>query len=104
MTFGEILKELESGKVVRRASYDPSFVIYKQLPSCIEPRYVLKMLSVPSDMKLLLVKNESGIKYTNQYIIYDFIEECATYVTFDGDDINASDWEVIDVLSYNPYE
>jgi hypothetical protein len=37
-------------------------------------------------------------------MIYDFLTGIATYCVFDGDDINAEDWEVIDPTHYNPYE
>lgn len=103
MTFGEILKELGNGKVVRRTSYRPDIVIYKQIPASIGIKYILKMQSTPSDMKIMLLRNEAELNFKNQYIVYDFTDESATYVTFDGDDINALDWEVIDVMNYDPY-
>lgn len=103
MTFGEILKELETGKVVRRESYNNNLVIYKQVPASIGTNYILKMRSIPSDMKIMLMRNEAELNFRNQFIIYDFIDEYATYVAFDGDDITATDWEVVDVMNYDPY-
>ena len=44
-----------------------------------------------------------GIEYKDQYIIYDFSTGEATYCVFDGDDINAQDWEVAHE-DYDPYE
>ena len=35
--------------------------------------------------------------------IYDFETGVGTYCTFDGEDINAQDWEVV-YPDYNPYE
>lgn len=104
MTFGEILKELENGKVVHRLSYRSELVIFKQIPATIYPDNVLKLQSMPSDMKLFLLHNGFEIKYTNQYILYDALEECATSAVFDGDDFTATDWEVVDVLNYYPDE
>ena len=103
MTFGEILKELENGKVVRRTSYRPDIVVYKQIPASIGTNYILKMQSTPSDMKIMLLRNEAELNFRNQYIVYDFADEYATYITFDGDDITATDWEVVDVMNYDPY-
>lgn len=104
MLFAEILKELNNGKVVRRSSYSNNFVIYKQIASNIPSNMVLGMRSTPSDMKVLLMRHNLGIHFKNQYIIYDFEDGTATYVIFDGDDINATDWEVVDINTYNPYE
>jgi hypothetical protein len=61
------------------------------------------MKSIPNQVKSLLLKFGVGIDYQNQYIIYDFITGEATYCVFDGDDINALDWEVVKD-NYNPYE
>lgn len=103
MTFGEILEELETGKVVRRTSYRSDIVVYKQIPASIGAEGILKMQSTPSDMKIMLMRNNTGLNFRNQYIVYDFTDEFATYITFDGDDITATDWEVVDVMNYDPY-
>lgn len=103
MTFGEILKEMDEGKVVRRESYRTDLVLFKQIPAVINTDDIIKMRSVPADMKILLLRNEQSIYYVNQYIIYDFTDGKATYVTFDGDDITATDWVVVDVMNYDPY-
>jgi hypothetical protein len=55
-------------------------------------------------MKVLLKQHQSGISYKNQFILYDLIDNIATYCTFDGDDINATDWEVIEPFTYTYYE
>ena len=102
MTFAEILVELNNGKVVTRESYNGNFVIFKQIPCDIEN--VIPMKSLPSDMKILLKMNNLGIKYRDQYIIYDYNTEIATYTVFDGEDINATDWLVINPVEYNFYE
>lgn len=101
MTFSEILPFLNEGFAVRRAMYCESLIIFKQIPASIDD--VTCMKSIPNQVKSLLLKFGVGIDYQNQYIIYDFITGEATYCVFDGDDINALDWEVVKD-NYNPYE
>jgi hypothetical protein len=101
MTFSEILPFLNEGFAVRRAMYCESLIIFKQIPASIDD--VTYMKSIPNQVKSLLLKFGVGIDYQNQYIIYDFITGEATYCVFDGDDINALDWEVVKD-NYNPYE
>ena len=45
-----------------------------------------------------------GITYHDQFIMYDFSDRTCTYYPFDGEDINADDWEVVDPLTYDPYD
>lgn len=101
MTFSEILPFLNEGFAVRRAMYCESLIVFKQIPASIDD--VTYMKSIPNQVKSLLLKFGVGIDYQNQYIIYDFITGEATYCVFDGDDINALDWEVVKD-NYNPYE
>ena len=100
MTFSEILPFLNEGFAVRRAMYCNSLIIFKQIPASIDD--VTHMKSIPDQVKSLFIKFGVGIDYENQYIIYDFDTGEATYCVFDGDDINALDWEVVKD-SYNPY-
>lgn len=100
MTFSEILPFLNKGFAVRRSVYDPTLIIFKQIPASIDD--VTPMKSIPQHVKDLLLKYKVGIDYEDQYIIYDFITGIATYCVFDGEDINALDWEVLDI-NYNPY-
>ena len=101
MTFIEIFKYLEEGRVVRRVSWANCFVIFKQIPAQINNDLVWNMKSVPTDMKVLCKQLNLGINYANQYIIYDIEDQTATYINFDGDDLNADDWEVIDPFNYD---
>lgn len=101
MTFSEILPFLNEGFAVRRAMYCESLIVFKQIPASIDD--ITYMKSIPNQVKSLLLKFGVGIDYQNQYIIYDFITGEATYCVFDGDDINALDWEVVKD-NYNPYE
>lgn len=100
MTFTEILLFLEKGYAVRRKEYVCELIIFKQIPAYIANVSLLK--SVPEKVKNLLLKHKATIDYQNQYIIYDFITGVATYICFDGEDLNANDWEVVDE-TYNPY-
>lgn len=100
MKFAEILPFLDKGFAVRRAMYDKSLIIFKQIPASIDD--VSNMKSLPKQVKELLMKHKVGIDYEDQYIIYDFITGVGTYCVFDGEDINALDWEVID-SNYMPY-
>ena len=102
MTFGEILPYLNKGFVVRREEYDPALIIFKQVPASFDDVSTIK--SIPEDAKTIMTRYGVGIDYENQFMIYDFLTGVATYCVFDGDDINAEDWKVIDPTHYNPYE
>lgn len=101
MTFAEILPFLNEGFAVRRAEYSSNLIIFKQIPASIDDVSYLR--SIPNKVKSLLIKHGVGIDYESQYLIYDFITGIATYCVFDGDDIDALDWEVVKE-DYNPYE
>jgi len=102
MTFVEILPYLNKGFVVRREEYDPALIIFKQVPASFDDVSTIK--SIPEDAKTIMTRYGVGIDYENQFMIYDFLTGTATYCVFDGDDINAEDWEVIDPTDYKPYE
>lgn len=102
MTFGEILPYLNKGFAVRREEYDPALIIFKQIPASFDD--VSNIKSIPDSVKTIITRYGVGIDYENQFMIYDFLTGIATYCVFDGDDINAEDWEVIDPEHHNPYE
>jgi hypothetical protein len=104
MKFGEMLSELQKGRVVRRRSYHSSLVIFMQIPATIPYTKVSTMQSIPTPMKKLMNKFDAGILYHDQFIMYDFSDQSCTYYPFDGEDINANDWEVVDFLDYDPYD
>ena len=97
MTFTEILPFLNEGFAVRRESYCPEF---KQISASIDD--VTHIKSIPEHVKQLMLNLQVGIDYQDQYIIYDFITGIGTYCVFDGNDINAEDWEIVN-SDYNPY-
>lgn len=101
MTFKEILKELQQGRVVRRDSFGPELVVFMQIPAYIENEKTWNMKSLPTDMKVLLKQQNASISYEDQFILYDLDNKSATYMVFDGWDINATDWEVIDPFNYS---
>jgi hypothetical protein len=49
-----------------------------------------------------LIKHSAEISYESQFIIYDFSIGVGTYCVFDGEDIDATDWEIVPE-DYNPY-
>lgn len=100
MTFSEILTFLNNGFAIRRKSYDQALIIFKQIPSSIDN--VSSIKSMPKEVKKLLSKFKVGIDYESQYIIYDFITGSATHCIFDGEDLDAMDWEII-TDDYKPY-
>lgn len=100
MKFAEILPFLDKGFAVRRAMYDKPLIIFKQIPASIDD--VSNMKSLPKQVKELLMRHKVGIDYEDQYLIYDFITGVGTYCVFDGEDINALDWEVVE-SDYIPY-
>ena len=100
MTFNKILKELRQGRVVRRKAYSSDLVIFMQIPAYIECENTWNMKSLPTDMKVLLKQLNSDISYQDQFIMYDLYNKSAPYMVFDGLDINATDWEVIDPFNY----
>ena len=104
MTFGEILKELQNGRVVRRTDWREELVVFMQIPADISYDKTWNMQSLPTDMKVLLKQYNKGIRYENQFIIYDLVDNTATYYVFDGGDVNSTDWEVIEPFTYNYYE
>lgn len=103
MKFEEILPKLREGKVVRRSVFQDNLAIFMQIPARISAQSIPCMKSISEEMKALLLLNGLGISYHDQFIMYDMSDQSCTYYPFDGEDINADDWEVIDVLHYNPY-
>lgn len=104
MKFGEILSKLQEGKVVRRKVFQSNLVIFMQIPTMISGDGIPAMRSIPDDMKALMCSYGVGITYHDQFIMYDFSDRTCTYYPFDGEDINADDWEVVDPLTYDPYD
>ena len=100
MKLEEILPALRRGEVVRRGVFQSSLVVFMQIPA----QDVLKMKSIPIQMKVLMGEYEAGVTYHDQFIMYDFSDQSCTYYPFDGEDMNADDWELIDPMSYDPYE
>jgi hypothetical protein len=100
MTFDKILKELQHGRVVRRDSWADCFVVFMQIPAFIECERTWNMQSLPTDMKVLLKQQNASINYQDQFIIYDLSNGVATYNNFEGEDVNATDWLVIDPFNY----
>lgn len=104
MKFEEILPELRRGEVVRRRFFQSNLVVFMQIPAEIPAQDVLKMKSIPTQMKILMGKYGTGVTYHDQFIMYDFSDQSCTYYPFDGEDMNANDWELVDPMLYDPCE
>lgn len=107
MTFGEIIKEINAGKTVRRGVWWLDMFIVKQIPQTISPDIVPRMTSLPDMAKKHIAQNaldatEPGggsISYHDQVIaisVNPLTGDCtATYYIPSWTDIFADDWEVI---------
>ena len=104
MKFEEILPALRRGEVARRSVFQSNLVVFMQVPAKIPAQNISEMKSIPIQMKVLMGEYEAGVAYYDQFIIYDFLEQNCTYYPFDGADLNADDWELVDPLSYDPYD
>ncbi len=103
MKFEEILPELRKGEVVRRKIFHSHLVIFMQIPAEINLDRIPSMVSVPEKMKQLVIRWGDRISYHDQFIMYDFENGECTYYPFDGEDLNADDWEVVTLSNYDPY-
>ena len=54
MKFEEILPALRRGEVVRREVFQSNLVVFMQIPTEISSQDVLKMKSIPIQMKILM--------------------------------------------------
>lgn len=104
MKFEEILPMLRAGEVVRRSVFQRNLVIFMQIPASIGFPEIIAMRSIPDAMKALMVLTCAGVTYHDQFVMYDFSDQSCTYYPFDGEDMNADDWEVVNVLRYRPYD
>ena len=104
MKFEEILPALRRGEVVRRRDFQSNLVVFMQIPAEIPAQDVLEMKSIPIQMKVLMRGYAVGVAYHDQFIMYDFSDQSCTFYPFDGEDINADDWELVNPISYDPYE
>lgn len=104
MLFEDVLPYLKKGEVIRRVSFPKKFVIFMQIEADISAELAMGLKSVPKNMKLLLLDADKGITYNHQTIVYDFSTMRATNYTFSSNDINADDWEIIDITEHYNYD
>ena len=104
MDFGEFIKELQKGRVGRRKVWRKELIVFMQIPADIPAEVTWNMKSLPTDMKVFLKQQNLGIRYYDQFISYNLVDATSTYYVFNGEDINATDWEVIDPFNYNRFE
>lgn len=103
MNIGEALNYACEGHAIRRNSWSGCFIVFKQIPAIISREKIPAMLSIPEDVKKLIVEFSDKIEYQNQLILFNFYDGVATYFTPDGEDLLEDDWEIVDVNSYNPF-
>lgn len=96
MKFDEILPCLRRGDVVTRSVFYDDVVVFMQVPVQIRPDVVPNMTSLPGAMKKLLKEADMGISYHDQFVMYDFEDGSGTHYSFDGDDLNADDWVIVE--------
>ena len=104
MKFEEILPALRKGEVVRRRVFRSNLVVFMQIPAEIPAQDIPKIKSMPTKMRILIEECEAGVIYHDQFMMYDFADQSCTFYRFDGEDINADDWELVNPISYDPYE
>lgn len=104
MTFEEILPSLRKGEIVRRKIYHSYLVVFMLHREELTLNHVIHERSIPSSVKTMLNKHMKGLIYHDLFLMYDFSDNRCSYYSFDGEDINADDWEVVDPVNYNPYE
>lgn len=103
MNIGEALSYANEGNAIRRNSWNGCFIVFKQIPAIISREKITAMLSIPEDVKKLIVEFSDKIEYQNQLILFNFYDGVATYYVSDGEDLLEDDWEVVDINSYNPF-
>ncbi len=103
MTFEEILPALRRGEMVRRKVYHDYLVVFMLHREELTPNHVMHEKSIPTQVKTILNRYEAGLTYHDLFLMYDFSDNSCIYYPFDGEDINADDWELVNPLDYDPY-
>lgn len=100
--FGQAVKALKEGKMVRRSEWNKDFFIFKQVPSSVNKTIVPKMTSLPDSVKSELIKrfedleNHSidSIHYVDQIALVNWSGRIDSY-TPSVIDVFAEDWVVL---------
>ena len=96
MDFGDAIKALKRGLVVRRRGWDClSLVVFKQVPAHITGEIIPKMQSLPDAAKKFVMDHATFVDYTDQCLIYNKDTGEANSWTPTISDVFAEDWVVI---------
>lgn len=96
MDFGDAIKALKHGSVVRRLGWDClSLVVIKQIPAHITGEIIPKMQSLPESAKRLVMKNATFVDYTDQCLIYNKDTGEANSWAPTISDVFAEDWVIV---------
>lgn len=96
MSFDVIISALKNGFAVRRDAWENNKIVFLQVPAQITGQdSVLRMKSIPAQVKPLIINGNGNIAYGNQCIVYDIFSGEATYWTPSIEDIMAEDWLIL---------
>jgi len=95
LSFGQAVDfGLKKGFAIRRKKWFEKSFLYKQVNSNIPVNIIPKMSSVTKEVKKLLNRSNTELKFRDQIILV-YINNHATYYQFTGDDIFSEDWFII---------
>ncbi len=100
--FGEAIKALKDGKIVKRSEWNKDFFIFKQVPSSVGKNIVPKMTSLPESVKIEFDKRFNDLE-NHQIDSIHYVDQIA-FVNWSGRidsytpsviDVFAEDWVVL---------
>lgn len=89
--FGMALEMLSQGYPVERDAWDGKAFVFKQVPAHIGLEIIPKMQSVPDEVKALLLKEETTLKYAYQLAYVNISGEVSGWAP-SALDLFATDW------------
>lgn len=97
MDFGNAIKALKEGKVIRRKAWrGTGYVVFKQVPAHIEQNIIPKMQSLPEAAKKLILKSRTYIDYASQCLKYNYTTGEANSWSPSINEVFAEDWEILE--------
>ncbi|MDE5977982.1 MAG: DUF2829 domain-containing protein [Turicibacter sp.] len=96
LTFEVALAAIKENAAARRASWPKGLFIFKQVPAKLDKAAILNMHSLPPLIKHIMTKEGAeSICYNDQILRYNAESGDSTYYTPAGEDLFATDWEII---------
>lgn len=97
MDFGNAIKALRNGKIIRRKGWNgKGLVVFKQVPAHITGDIIPKMQSLPESAKQFIMDGQQFINYTSQCLIYNSNTGQADSWVPSISDVFSEDWEVVE--------